>query len=74
MNAERELENHNVRIETLERRVDSFDAHIVELNKNLSRLNNALEQSKGGWKVMLILGSIIVALATIIHRILDYFK
>jgi len=68
VNQDRELENHEVRISRMETDIEALAASIEKLTTTMLLLNNTLEQGKGGWKVMLAVGTIVGFVASLFAK------
>jgi prefoldin subunit 5 len=74
MSVERELENHEVRIGTLEDDMSMLTDELKALNHTIAQLNNVLEQGKGGWRVMLAMGAFAGFVGASFDKIVHFFK
>lgn len=61
------LKNNDEKIESLQNSVD-------QLTEAVNHLTTVMNEAKGGWKSLAVLGSVVVGLASVIAVVVDFFR
>lgn len=70
---QRDLGRHDAQIENLERDISEIKRDLEHMMGKIDNMNLILEQAKGGWKVLMIVGGISAVLGGIVTKILAFF-
>jgi prefoldin subunit 5 len=70
----RELATHTADIKHIQTDMDKMAKDIEEIKDALRDISITLSEAKGGWKLLLVVGSIGASVATVVAWILDFLK
>lgn len=70
---QRDLGRHDAQIENLEKDILDMRKDLTKLMEKIDNMNLILEQAKGGWKVLMMVGGLSAVLGGIATKILAFF-
>lgn len=72
MSVERELAEHSVEIEHIQKDMDAMAIDIKEIRNSLAEINKTLSEAKGSWRTMMMVAGAASALTGTIAGIIHF--
>lgn len=69
---QRDLGRHDAQIENLEKDILDMRKDLTKLMEKIDNMNLILEQAKGGWKVLMMVGGLSAVLGGIVTKVLAF--
>lgn len=69
---QRDLGRHDAQIENLEKDILDMRKDLTKLMEKIDNMNLILEQAKGGWKVLMMVGGMSAVLGGIVTKVLAF--
>ena len=73
MSVERELAEHSVEIEHIQKDMDAMAIDIKEIRNSLAEINKTLSEAKGSWKTMMMVAGAASAITGVVATIIHFF-